>query len=84
MNEKKTLLAVYDYGMGGIWVLIDAFSKTQIEQTFPKLIAFEDKPEWMSEGEKKEYFESCEKIGYHWDVESEPTGWLKRLCDGES
>ncbi|HEX5056970.1 MAG TPA: hypothetical protein VFX02_10785 [Gammaproteobacteria bacterium] len=77
--SKKTFLAVYDYGTGGIWILIDAVSKEQIEKRYPKLIAFEDKPDWMTEEEKKEYFESCKKIGFHWDIEKAPTGWLARL-----
>ena len=69
--------------MGGIWLLIDAYSAKQIEQRFPKLTAYEDKPKWMSEEEKTEYFKSCKRNGFHWDIEDEPTGWLKSLDKGK-
>ena len=35
--SRATFLAAHDYGMGGIWVLIDAQSAEQIERLYPQL-----------------------------------------------
>lgn len=42
-------LAVYDYGTGGIWVLIEAESADAIERRFPWLRVVEiGDPEWVT------------------------------------
>ena len=76
---KQTFLICYDYGTGGVWFLIDANSKEQVEKLHPQFEAFTDKPDWMSEEDKIEYYETAEKVGSHWDIDDEPQGWLK-LC----
>lgn len=77
--EKRPFLVVYDYGMGGVWLLIDARSVEEIESKYPKLKAYEDKPDWMSNSEKSETIQDIENIKYHWDIDENPTGWLADL-----
>jgi hypothetical protein len=36
-SVKTTYLACHDYGMGGIWILIDATSSEQVERVYPEL-----------------------------------------------
>ncbi len=79
---KRPLLSVYVYGMGGVWLLIDAETPSEVERKFPQLKVFADRPDWMSSEEKDEYVASCERQGYRWDIDSPPTGWLKNLCEG--
>ena len=35
--EKREFLAVYDYGMGGLWFKIEAGSAEQIRARYPRL-----------------------------------------------
>jgi len=77
--SKRPILSVYDYGAGGVWVLIDARSTQEIESKYPKLKAFSDKPEWMSEEEKTKYIQQIEKAKHRWDIDENPTGWLADL-----
>ncbi|WP_213610967.1 hypothetical protein [Pseudoalteromonas sp.] len=65
--------------MGGVWLLIDARSVEEVESKYPKLKAYEDKPEWMSNSDKSEYIQDIESIKYHWDIDEKPTGWLADL-----
>jgi len=78
-DEKRPFLVVYDYGMGGVWLLMDARSVQEIEERYPKLKAFDDKPDWMSASDKAEYVKDIEKVEYHWDIDKNPTGWLADL-----
>jgi hypothetical protein len=78
-SDKRPYLVVYDYGMGGVWLLIDARSTQEIESKFPKLKAYEDKPDWMTEEDKAQYVNDVENINYHWDIDKKPTGWLEDL-----
>lgn len=82
--KKRPLLSVYDYGQGGVWLLVDASSPEQVEAKYPMLVAFSDKPEWMSQEEKAEYMHRCEASGFHWDIDTPPTGWLKQLSESPS
>jgi hypothetical protein len=43
----------------------------------PGIIAYADKPVWMSAEQKKEYVSNCKTKGFHWDVDEAPSGWLK-------
>ncbi len=78
-SPKQTFLAVHDYGMGGVWLLIDAESVSRVRAKFPKLIVYEDRPSWMTTAMKEEYVADCEHNWYHWDVDAQPTGWLREL-----
>jgi hypothetical protein len=73
---KKTYLAVYNDPdvKGGTWMLIDAWSKADINKKYPGLVVYDDKPSWMSESQKQR-FTSCNGENLHWDID-EPGGWL--------
>jgi hypothetical protein len=72
-RSKATFLAVYDYGQGGIWTLIDAGSSEEIERRFPELKVVTKRPEWMTDVE----FARIER-SRHFDIDS-ATGWLLNL-----
>lgn len=79
---QKTFLCVYDYGMGGIWVLINAESKEQIIELYPELIVYDDKPDWMDQKQKQEFVDDCVNNQMYWNIEQPATGWLKILVEG--
>ena len=81
MTTAKSYLAVYDYGQGGIWLLLEASSVMEAQAAFPQLKVFETRPEWMSEADETAYRERCERQGLCWNVRSPPTGWLKQLVE---
>lgn len=78
MNKKKTFMVIYDYGQGGVWFLMDAYSKEDIENLRPEFVVYDDEhmPSWMTSQKKHEFIEHCEKNKYHWDIDKEFTGWL--------
>ncbi|MEY2430376.1 MAG: hypothetical protein QOC92_101 [Acidimicrobiaceae bacterium] len=45
---KRSFLAVDDYGMGGIWMYIDALSPEEIERAYPELKVFPDPPDFLT------------------------------------
>ena len=53
LSQKREFLAVYDYGMGGIWYVISARSIEEVQSHFPFFKVFEDPPKFIS---KDEYF----------------------------
>ena len=77
-----TYLCVDDYGMGGIWFLIDAKSPNEVEHKLPGVKAFGLKPDWMSKKDHREYLERCEKLGFHWHVDN-PKGWLLEYLESQ-
>jgi len=72
-RPKTTYLAVYDYGQGGIWTLIDAASPQEIQRRFPELKVVAERPKWMTDTE----FARIER-SRHFDIDS-ATGWLLNL-----
>jgi len=81
MITEKGFLAVYDYGQGGVWLVLEAPSLAEAQAAFPQLKVFETRPEWMSEADEAAYRERCESTGFRWNVHSPPTGWLKQLIE---
>jgi hypothetical protein len=71
--SKTTFLAAHDYGMGGIWVLIDADSSEQIERLYPQLKVVHARPGWLND-------EQMDKIRrhLHFDIDA-PAEWLLSL-----
>ena len=71
--SKTTFLAAHDYGMGGIWVLIDADSPEQIERLYPQLKVVHARPDWLND-------EQLDRIRrhLHFDIDA-PAGWLLGL-----
>ena len=67
--------------MGGIWLLMDARSKSEIEERYPELEVYEMRPDWMSPTEEQAYRADCLAAGMCWDVDARPDGWLKTLVD---
>ena len=41
-------LTCYDYGMGGVWLYIEAATAAEIEAAHPALTVFEVPPAWWS------------------------------------
>ena len=80
----RSYLTCYDYGTGGVWLLLEATSHEAAQRAYPNLIVFETRPEWMSDQDEIEYRADCERIGFHWNVEVPPTGWLKNYIDRET
>jgi hypothetical protein len=70
---KNTYLAAHDYGMGGIWMLIDAESAQQIERTYPDVKVIDNRPPWLND----EVFAKI-KAHNHFDIDA-PTGYLLSL-----
>ena len=42
--KKKKFIFFYDYGTGGVWYYIYAYSKEAIEKVFPEMYVFETPP----------------------------------------
>jgi hypothetical protein len=74
---KRTFLACHDYGMGGIWILIDAETAVQVEHTYPELKVIESRPPWL-EGSVWANIQAR----LHFDIDS-PSGWLLSLKRSE-
>lgn len=74
-SEKQTFFAVYDYGMGGVWVLIDARSPEEIEKLYPELEVATERPEWMTESDMA----ALDEESMHFDIDESPKGWLEIL-----
>jgi hypothetical protein len=77
MNEipAVSFLACYDYGQGGVWLILDAPTCAAAQAAFPKLKVFESRPSWMSDLEEAEYRSRCQQSGFRWNIDS-PSGWL--------
>ena len=78
---KKDFLVVYDYGTGGIWTVIHARSKEEIEQKFPDLKVMNDpRPDWMTDERFSELYDGVMKRRdyFYLDIDDKPTGWFAR------
>lgn len=81
MNSAFPFLACYDYGMGGVWLLLDAPSQDAAQRAYPEFTVFPTRPDWMTEEDEIEYRTDCERNGYRWDISKPPTGWLKEFVE---
>jgi hypothetical protein len=72
--KKKAFLVVYDYGQGGVWAVIMARSKREIEKKYPGLKIYRRKPFFM----KKAMYDAI-AADMTVDIDDEPTGWLAEL-----
>jgi hypothetical protein len=70
---EQEFLVCYDYGMGGLWAVMIAPSKTAISKTYPELLFAVEQPGWMTD----EYFEKLRSDPL-W-LDSPPTGILNAL-----
>ena len=48
MSEKREFLVAYDYGMGGLWGIVNARSQAEIADLYPELVVVDDPPAWMT------------------------------------
>jgi hypothetical protein len=71
---KRPFLAVDDYGMGGIWLFIDARSADEITRIYPELKVFPEPPEFLT-GQELERVES----DLHFDIDEAPRDYLADL-----
>jgi hypothetical protein len=46
---KRSFLACYDYGQGGVWLYIQADSPDEIRRNYPKLTVFEAPPPFWTD-----------------------------------
>jgi len=77
-KSKRTFLAVYDYGMGGIWSLIDALTKEEIGSKYPELTVLDVRPKWMTDDR---YEELVRNVRFHIDIDDKPDGWFASLVE---
>jgi hypothetical protein len=64
---------LYGYGIGGVWSIIHARSKEEINAKYPNLIVGDrPRPNWMTD-------ECYNRISSArtFDIDEEPTGWLR-------
>lgn len=71
VSDKQEFMAVNDYGTGGLWVLITARSRTEIEARYPILTVLEERPAWMTQA----HFEDMHF--WHFDIDDTPPEWLQ-------
>jgi hypothetical protein len=69
--QKKLFLTVYDYGMGGIWVVISAHTEKQITVKYPLFTVMSTRPDWMDDAQYLKILEN-----WFFDIDDEPSGWL--------
>lgn len=72
-----------DDGPGATWLLIDAYSARDIADKYPGLVPHREPPRWMSESQRDRYTRDCDGTPLHWDIDEEPTGWLKHYAAGD-
>ena len=68
---KKPHLVVYDYGMGGVWALVNAHSSAEITERYPILLVVETRPAWM----KKDDYRRIEATR-SFDIDDPTPQWL--------
>jgi hypothetical protein len=73
-DPKTPFLAVYDSGLAGVWVLIDAHDATEISRLYPELKVV-PRPEWMTDALYADITRTS-----RYDVDA-PKGWLGQLVD---
>lgn len=67
----QTFLVGYDYGMGGLWAVVDANSEEEITNKYPELGIARERPRWMS----TEHYEDI-LAKRHYDIHKQPEGVL--------
>ncbi len=73
MNRNE-FIGMYDYGQGGLWVVIRAESAAQVRQKYPQLQVFEGAPPMLDEST----LAVIRSKGVQ-DIDDPPSGWLAEL-----
>lgn len=68
---SKQFLIAYDYGMGGLWGVIDAASEEEIKSKYPELMIVRDRPGWMTQAR---FDELCQRERHA--IDDPPSGIL--------
>jgi len=78
MTGKQRFLAVYDYGQGGVWALINANSAQEIQTKYPCLAVLEQRPAWMTD----DVYKKIESIS-SFDIDGAPPDWLAMTLENK-
>jgi hypothetical protein len=73
-GNKGEYFALYDYGQGGLWVIIAANSAEQIRARYPMLQVFEGEPPTLDSAA----IAAIRQAGTQ-DIDDVPRGWLTDL-----
>ncbi len=71
---REAFLAVYDYGSGGVWVVVSAPNRESIQEKYPSLTVLDERPAWMTD---ELYDQIVEQYSY--DIDDEPAGLLHSI-----
>lgn len=69
--DRQGFFAMYDYGQGGLWVILAAESAEQIRSKYPTLQVFEGEPPMLDSAA----IASIRRAGIQ-DINDPPAGWL--------
>ncbi|MFT4954543.1 MAG: hypothetical protein ACI8U3_000914 [Brevundimonas sp.] len=77
---KKNFLVVYDYETGGVWGLVSARSKQEIQTRYGNLAVVEAVPAWISDDQYRRIVSTSS-----WDIDDpSPPDWvIVRSADNE-
>jgi hypothetical protein len=73
-RNKNEYFALYDYGQGGLWVVLAADSAGQIRSKYPMLQVFEGEPPMLDSAA----IATIRAHGVQY-IDEAPTGWLANL-----
>ena len=73
-EKLSRFFALYDYGQGGLWVVIAAESADQIRNKYPTLRVFDGVPPMLDSAAT----ELVRRAGVQ-HIDDVPTGWLAAL-----
>ena len=69
-STKQMFLAAYDYGMGGLWLIIMARTEAEILEKYPELSIARGIPSWLELDDLLDLHDAmC-------DIDDEPSGVL--------
>jgi hypothetical protein len=72
--DRRDFFALYDYGQGGLWVILAAESAELIRSKYPMLHVFEGEPPMLDPAA----ITAIRRTGVQ-DIDAVPTGWLADL-----
>jgi hypothetical protein len=75
IEDKKPFLVAYDYGMGGLWGVVDARSEGELHAKFPELAIVDERPSWMTQ----ERYDEILRREHHDIDEDDPRGLLRAV-----
>jgi hypothetical protein len=70
----QSFIVAYDYGMGGLWGVLDAPSESAIREVYPELAVVHKQPAWMTDSQLERM-----KKNERYNLNDPPHGMLKAL-----